>query len=499
MPVRRRAREDHGLRVELLIGFRIRVRPRPVVLVRGPVEVDVVEEAPVDVHDPGVLARNAEVLAVVNVEATRIIRTGNRAVEVRVELRAVLEVPDLVRERDVRQVRRPRVPAGVRGAVLRVERVGRRGARVRARRVENVGEPVGNRCRHRSTLVGGQVGEVGPVAVWRVVHVDPDHVARLHHQVPVEVRVHGGEVRVVEGAREQGIRGSLRDAALRDVRPVDRLHPTEDVVVAGLCVVGVRVLVPVEAVDRHRRAVAGCRAAEALELRHVPGAVELELQECVPGMLADVVRSARVRSLEVVCVRVGRARLRELRRRLAVAERQPEPEGRSQLEVPRPAGAVLLRFRRRVVRQAQRVGHVVRRARLRRPERDGGFVVAHVLVTRGLEGVATQRVVAFAERLASQQARGRCCRGGRRSARAQHECDGLSRQAGGAPSWLLLSVQRERRACRGAAPGASPAGAGVFAAPPPLDGGIFTPRSHGVKRHRSRRPPRRADRARRRC
>jgi hypothetical protein len=42
-------------------------------------------------------------------------------------------------------------------------------------------------------------------------------------------------------------------------------------------------------------------------------------------------------------------------------------------------------------------------------------------VTGGLEGVATQRVVALAERLASQQTRGRCGGGGRRRAGAQHE------------------------------------------------------------------------------
>src|SRR5205085_10387087 len=111
------------------------------------------------------------------------------------------------------------------------------------------------------------------------------------------------------------------------------LRAAEDEVVTGGRVLHAGVLVDRPAVDRHRRAVLVRGAAEALELRHVARTVELQLHEGVAGVLADVVGPARVGADEVVGVRVRRALVRELRRRLRVAEREPEPEGRTQLKV----------------------------------------------------------------------------------------------------------------------------------------------------------------------
>src|SRR6266480_4281254 len=53
---RRRAGEDHRLRMGPLVDPWIRIRPRPVLLVGRPVEVDVGTKAAVDVYDPGVPA-----------------------------------------------------------------------------------------------------------------------------------------------------------------------------------------------------------------------------------------------------------------------------------------------------------------------------------------------------------------------------------------------------------------------------------------------------------
>jgi hypothetical protein len=77
----------------------------------------------------------------------------------------------------------------------------------------------------------------------------------------------------------------VRSQNLGDVGPVDRLHPAEDVVVAGRGVGDPGVLAEVVAVDRHRRAVLVRRAAEALELRDVARPIELQLHERLPGCL----------------------------------------------------------------------------------------------------------------------------------------------------------------------------------------------------------------------
>ena len=67
-------------------------------------------------------------------------------------------------------------------------------------------------------------------------------------------------------------------------------------------------------------------------------------------MLPDVVGAGRIRPVEDVRVAVGRARsVRELRRRLVVAQRHAEPEGNVELEVPRTAPCRLLRLDFRVV------------------------------------------------------------------------------------------------------------------------------------------------------
>src|SRR5256885_1952055 len=140
---RRRAGEDHRLRMGPLVDPWIRIRPRPVLLVGRPVEVDVGAKAAVDVHDPGVLAGDAT--DVVAVETARIVRAGYRAVEVLVERGAVLEMADLVRECDVVRMRRPRVAPRIGGAVLGVERVGRRVTSVRRWLVQHVREPLFHR------------------------------------------------------------------------------------------------------------------------------------------------------------------------------------------------------------------------------------------------------------------------------------------------------------------------------------------------------------------
>src|SRR5204862_4517986 len=151
------------------------------------------------------------------------------------------------------------------------------------------------------------------------------------------------------------------------------------------------VLVDRPAVDRHCRAVLVRGAAEALELRHVPRPVELQLHEGIAGMLADVVSPARVGADEVVGIRVRRALLGELRRRLRVAEREPEPEGRAELEVPgRAAGAGVVRLLAGLRRQRDRVGDVVARARNARLELDRWLVVAHVLARRVDVGVGAK-------------------------------------------------------------------------------------------------------------
>ena len=114
-----------------------------------------------------------------------------------------------------------------------------------------------------------------------------------------------------------GLAGAWDFPLLRDVGPVDRLRTAQHVVVAGVRVLDAGVLVERAAVDGHRRAVLARGAPEALELRDVPGAVELQLHVRVARMLADVVGRLGIGPDEVVGVGVRLADLGELGRRLA--------------------------------------------------------------------------------------------------------------------------------------------------------------------------------------
>src|SRR5262249_7272640 len=123
-----RAGELERGRVQQPVRGHVADRPRPGERVRDPVEVTVDIHAPVDLHGQRLGCGQAEVvitcrvrpdIAVVGVRAERL-RTGtDRAAGV--DLAALLEVPDLVGERDVVGVRRVHV-TGLRrgGAVLRV-------------------------------------------------------------------------------------------------------------------------------------------------------------------------------------------------------------------------------------------------------------------------------------------------------------------------------------------------------------------------------------------
>ena len=159
------------------------------------------------------------------------------------------------------------------------------------------------------------------------------------------------------------------------------------------------VLVERAAVDGHRRAVLVRGAAEALELRDVPGPVELQLHVRVARMLADVVRRLGIGPDEVVGVGVRLADLGELGCGLGVAQREAEPERRSQLEVPGRSHPTLRGERVRLGRQRHQVGDVVARARHVRLELDRGLVVTDVLALGVLIGVGTQRRPALAQRL----------------------------------------------------------------------------------------------------
>ena len=203
----------------------------------------------------------------------------------------------------------------------------------------------------------------------------------------------------VERAREQRVGRRLRLAARGDVGPVDGLGTAEDVVVARGGVLGPGVLVERAAVDRHRRAVLTGGAAEALELRDVARAVELQLHVGVARMLADVVGRLGIGPHQVVLIGVRLAGLRELRRRLGVAQRQAEPEGRPQLEVPRRADPARRGDQSRLGRQRHQVGDVVARARDVRLELHRGLVVADVLALGVVIGVGAQRGATRAHRL----------------------------------------------------------------------------------------------------
>ena len=258
--------------------------------------------------------------------------------------------------------------------------------------------PLAYRRGHRPVLAGGQVGHVDLQAGPGVMDPEPDDISGAHEQVLVQVRVHRGQVRAGERPGEQRVRRGLRPPALGDVRPVDRLGTAEDVVVAGGGVRDAGVLVRHETVDGHRRAVLRLRAAESLELRNVSGAVELELHVRVAGVLPDVVRRLGIGSHQVVGVRVGLALVGELRRGLRVAERQAEPERGPQLEIPgRPAGPGRVGLLLRVLRQPDRVGHVIARPGAAGLEEDRRLVVPDVPAAGRARRVHAERVVTLAQ------------------------------------------------------------------------------------------------------
>src|SRR5207342_3581897 len=137
-----------------------------------------------------------------------------------------------------------------------------------------------------------------------------------------------------------------------------------------------------------------------LELRDVSRAVELQFHERVPRMFPDVVRSSGVRPDQVVGVGVRRAGLGELWRGFRVAEREPEPERRPQLEVPGgAAGAARVGLLLRILRQGDGVRDVVARSWYAGLEEDRGLIVAHIRPARVGVRVGAERGVALAERI----------------------------------------------------------------------------------------------------
>ena len=115
--------------------------------------------------------------------------------------------------------------------------------------------------------------------------------------------------------------------------------------------------------------------------------IELHLHEALTGAEAEVpraVRSGLAYRLRVAVrlARHGRVTVELLpervRRALVVAQLHAEPEGDSLLEVPVAAAAVLLRSRRRVLRQAEAGRSRRCRARLVRKELHLRFVVTDV-------------------------------------------------------------------------------------------------------------------------
>ena len=425
-PVGQRAGEQHRRRVQQPVEERVGERARPVVAVRLPVPVLVAAEAAVDhtsvESEPG----TQKLLSSSSSRPPGSWVPGTAQLNVRVELQAVLEVPDLVGHRHVVGVRRPRVatrvgrsstPGGTRTAACL--------ARRRVRRVQDVPEAVGDRRGHRAALAVVRSIEVDPEPGRRVVHVDEDPVARAHHQVLGRVGVDRAEVRRVEGAGEQRVGRRLRLPAPGDVGPVDRLGAAEHVVVAGGRVLDAGVLVERPAVDRHRRAVLVRGAAEALELRDVARAVELQLHVRVARMLADVVRPPSglvpTRSL---ASESGVQTLVNSGADSRVAQREAEPERRAQLEVPRRAHPALRGERVRLGRQRHQVGDVVARARHVRLELDRGLVVSDVLALRVLVGIRAQRRPALAQRLLIAAEVGLAASGGGRRARGRGGPDG---------------------------------------------------------------------------
>src|ERR1700748_328067 len=77
--------------------------------------------------------------------------------------------------------------------------------------------------------------------------------------------------------------------------------------------------------------------------------IELELHQRDAGMLANEVRSSRVRVVEDIRVGVRLTYICEVRIRLAIANRHAEPECGMQLEVPSAASPILFGLNRRVL------------------------------------------------------------------------------------------------------------------------------------------------------
>src|SRR5262249_15891064 len=104
--VEERARERDRGRVVLLVLTEVRPRPRPVQAVRRALEVDAGAGAASDLDECRITRVEAWSLVVIGPVGVGRARTGAAAVGG--GGRAVLEVADLVRERDVVAVRRPR-------------------------------------------------------------------------------------------------------------------------------------------------------------------------------------------------------------------------------------------------------------------------------------------------------------------------------------------------------------------------------------------------------
>ena len=179
-------------------------------------------------------AGDAEVVVVVLVERALVLVAGLGAVErFGVELAAVLEVADLVRHRHVVGVRRPRVAARVGGRVLGVERVRRHLAGGRVGLVQDVAEAVGDRRGHRAALAGRQVGQVDPEA-RPACRACGSGRGRPGSSAGPSARsgLTAAKFGLSNVPVKSGFAGACEWPLLRDVGPVDRLGPAEDVVVA---------------------------------------------------------------------------------------------------------------------------------------------------------------------------------------------------------------------------------------------------------------------------
>jgi len=371
-----------------------RVAVRPDRLVAEAVEPGVGFCAAVDMDPQGLAGGEAEVIVPVgrrdvipeSLGVTR--RAGDRvAAGVKAERRgrdgvralAVLEVPDLAGKGDVVGVGRPDDPGLLRrGGVHRVEVVRKVDAAGAGRVVLDLAEPVGRAGGHRSRLPAGLIVEDRPQPVRRVLQGHADVVAGVHEQVAPAWRERrgGGIHRVRRGGGP---------AVLGDERVVDVLGAA-DPCQAGRVLdrAGDRVLG--EAEDVHRGAppgrVAGAGTDRDLPGRpgHPPRRVELQFHERGAGVVG---RGSRVQDV-AVAVRGAGGHL--LRVGLRGAQRHAQPDRPVQLERVGLAWRVRVGWRG-VVRQDQRVGHVVPGPRGIGVEDRGRLVVPDILRPEGLLGV----------------------------------------------------------------------------------------------------------------